>query len=176
MIGNLSYETVYLYLLIACVGMSVVLLMIGDIFQMDGPVDPMLLVPWLGIIALIGYIGERYNLIHSGLLLGIAIGISTVLVFLLNFYVVVPLKKTESTLSSSEKDLEGQKALVITPIPIKGMGEIQVKSVTGSITRPASLYVMPDKERVAIKKGESVLIIEIHDRVCYVVPYQENFN
>ena len=35
------------------------------------------------------------------------------------------------------KTLEGQVAVVITPIPVRGMGEIQLKSVTGSISRPA---------------------------------------
>ena len=33
--------------------------------------------------------------------------------------------------------MEGRVATVITPIPVRGMGEIQLKSVTGSLSRPA---------------------------------------
>ena len=36
--------------------------------------------------------------------------------------------------------MEGRVATVITPIPVRGMGEIQLKSVTGSLSRPAAFY------------------------------------
>ena len=35
--------------------------------------------------------------------------------------------------------MEGRVVTVITPIPVRGMGEIQLKSVTGSLSRPAIL-------------------------------------
>lgn len=99
--------------------------------------DPMLIIPWLTFTSLFGFLGERLT-DQSSLFLFIASGgISIVLVFLLNFYILMPMKHAESTMSSSEKTLEGQVAVVITPIPVRGMGEIQLKSVTGSISRPA---------------------------------------
>lgn len=79
------------------------------------------------------------------------------------------MKHAESTLSTSEKTLEGQIATVVTPIPIQGMGEIQLKSVTGSISRPACFYTPQEK---MIGRGEKVLIIEVRDCVCYVTPYE----
>lgn len=61
---------------------------------------------------------------------------------------------------------------MVTPIPIKGMGEITISNVTGIMSRPATFYT--DQE-TQINKGEEVLIIEVRERVCYVVPYVENF-
>ena len=90
----------------------------------------------------------------------------------MNFYILVPLRNSEASIAVSEKDLEGRKATVITPIPVKGMGEIKISSVTGIITRPASFY---QPQEIEVKAGSDVLIIEIKNRVCYVVPYQENF-
>ena len=72
----------------------------------------------------------------------------------------------------SEKDMEGLKGIVITPIPIKGMGEIKISSVTGSMSRPAAFY---EEQEQGVAQGKEVLIIEIRDRVCYVVPYKDNF-
>lgn len=172
MIGNLSIETLYFYTLIVCAGMSVLLFLFGDVFDFDGPVDPMLIVPWFAFTALFGYLGESLTMMNS-LVIGVgAVALSTAIIFMLNFYVLVPLRHSESTLSTSEKDMEGRKAQVITPIPIKGMGEIKISNVTGTITRPASFYQPQDSE---IKAGDHVLIIEIRERVCYVVPYTDNF-
>ncbi len=54
--------------------------------------------------------------------------------------------------------MEGRVATVITPIPVRGMGEIQLKSVTGSLSRPATFYV---PQEVAAPRGSEVLIIEL---------------
>ncbi|BDP73397.1 hypothetical protein EfmAA96_11820 [Enterococcus faecium] len=50
------------------------------------------------------------------------------LVFLLNFYILMPMKHAESTMSSSEKTLEGQVAVVITPIPVHCLKIEQINS------------------------------------------------
>lgn len=167
---NIGNETIYFWILVVCAFFACLLMLIGDIFE--GPVDPMLVIPWVAFTALFGFIGERYTEYSSLIILSVGLVISTILVFLLNFYVLVPLKNADSTLSSSEKDLEGRVATVVTPIPEKGMGEIRYESVTGSVNRPASLYEKDTKE---IKAGEKVLTIEIRDRVSYVVPYSEEF-
>ena len=169
MIQGIPIETIYLYALIICAGLAVLLVIFGDIFDFDGPIDPMLAIPWLAFTSLFGYLGERllgWNHLMLFLLSGT---IASILVFLLNFYVLMPLKNAESTISISEKDMEGNTATVVTPIPISGMGEIQFKSVTGSISRPAAFYAPQERP---IERGAQVLIIEIKDRVCYVVPYE----
>ena len=170
MIGGVSLEVIYWYTLLVCAGIAIILVVFGDVFDFDGPVDPMLIVPWLTFTSLFGFLGERLTSLHAIFVFAISSVIATVLVFLLNFYVLMPMKNAESTLSASEKTLEGQIAEVVTPIPIKGMGEIRLKSVTGSISRPACFYA---PQETPAKRGERVLIIEVKERVCYVTPYEE---
>lgn len=171
-LGGYTLDTIYLYVLIVCAILSFLLFVFGDIVDFDGPLDPMLLVPFTAFTALFGYVGETFLRSSSGWILAISGALSAVLVFLMNFYILVPLKNSESTISVSEKSMEGRKATVITPIPIQGMGEIKISNVTGIMTRPATYYEPQDVE---LKAGADVLIIEIKDRVCYVVPYKENF-
>lgn len=168
-----SIEQIYFYTLIVCAVVSVLLFLFGDIFDFDGPVDPILIVPWLAFFSLFGYLGEKLTTISSGWVVLVSIILSSIIVFLLNFYILVPLKNSEASISVSEKTYEGQFATVVTPIPIEGMGEIVISSVTGTISRPAAFYTEQEKEVIA---GSKVLIIEIKNRVCYVVPYKENFN
>lgn len=172
MIQGVPLETIYFYTLIICAGVAVFLVIFGDIFDFDGPVDPMLIVPWFAFTSLFGYLGGQLTSWNEwGILAGSAV-LSTILVFFLNFYVLIPMRRAESTISISEKDMEGNVATVTIPIPVSGMGEIQFKSVTGSLSRPAAFYA-PQIEQA--ERGEQVLIIEVKDRVCYVVPYKENF-
>ncbi|MFW7420565.1 NfeD family protein [Vagococcus fluvialis] len=172
MIEGYPIDTVYLYVLIGCTVISIFLFIFGDIFDFDGPIDPMLIIPWLAFTSLFGIVGEKFFDFSSLVILLASGGLSTIIVFLMNFYILVPLRNSESSLSVSEKDIEGRTATVITPIPFQGMGEIKISSVTGSMTRPASYY---EAQEVEVKAGDEVLIIEIKDRVCYVVPYKENF-
>lgn len=169
MIRGVPIETIYLYTLIVCAGIAVLLVIFGDIFDFDGPIDPMLAIPWLAFTSLFGYLGERLLGWDHLMVFLVSGAVASILVFFLNFYVLVPMKNAESTLSISETDMEGNIATVITPIPVGGMGEIQLKSVTGSISRPAAFYAPQDQP---IERGAQVLIIEIRERVCYVVPYE----
>ncbi|MFS7260281.1 NfeD family protein [Carnobacterium divergens] len=171
MLWGYSLETIYFYVLIVTALLAVVSFFVGDIINFDGPIDPVLIVPWFAFIALFGYLGEAHTEFHSGLIILTSGILASIIIFLLNFYLIVPLRKSDATLSSSEKDLEGRVGTVITPIPLKGMGEISIKSVTGSITKPASLY----QPLAEIKAGEKILVIEINNRVAYVMPYEENF-
>ncbi|MGC6768672.1 NfeD family protein [Enterococcus sp. LJL128] len=171
MIQGIPLQTIYLYVLIICAGLAVILLLIGDIFDFDGPVDPMLIIPWLAFTSLFGYLGEYLTDWSHILIFAGGAAVSMVLVFLMNFYLFAPMRNAESTISISEKDMEGQVAVVITPIPISGMGEIQLQSVTGSMSRPAALY---SPQEAVIEKGAKVLIIEVTNRVCYVVPYENS--
>lgn len=169
MIRGVPIETIYLYTLIVCAGVAFLLVIFGDIFDFVGPIDPMLAIPWLAFTSLFGYLGERLLGWDHLMVFLVSGAVASILVFFLNFYVLVPMKNAESTLSISEKDMEGNIATVITPIPVGGMGEIQLKSVTGSISRPAAFYAPQDQP---IERGAQVLIIEIRERVCYVVPYE----
>ena len=61
MLGGYQLETIYFYVLVVCAGLAVLLFVFGDVFDFDGPLDPMLLVPWIAFTALFGYIGERFS-------------------------------------------------------------------------------------------------------------------
>ncbi|MGX7419563.1 NfeD family protein [Carnobacterium gallinarum] len=172
MIWGITYETLYFYVLIVTAILAVVTFFIGDIIDFDGPIDPVLIIPFFAFTSLFGYLGETLIGLGSGWILIGSLILASILIFLLNFYLIVPMRDAETTLSTSEKDMEGRVGIVTTPIPVKGMGEISLKSVTGSSTRPASLYKPEDH---SIKTGEKVLVIEIRERVAYVVPYQEVF-
>ncbi|WEG73880.1 hypothetical protein [Vagococcus intermedius] len=174
MSSAVEMTTIYFYVLIVCASLSVLLVFFGDILEVDGPIAPILVIPWLAFSSLGGYLGEHFSGLNSFLILFISALIATVIVFFLNFYVIVPIKNADATLSSSEKDWEGRIGQVVTPIPQKGMGEILLKNVTGATTRPAKWYEVPQKN--VSKQGEKVLIIEIKDRVCYVIPYDETVN
>ncbi|WP_265457115.1 hypothetical protein [Enterococcus sp. HY326] len=169
MIAGISFESIYFYLLIICAVLAMVMLIFGDIFEFDGPIDPILVIPWFAFLGLFGYLGEKLTALNSFVILIGAGILASILVFLLNFYFILPMRRAESTISISEKDMEGNVATVITPIPIKGMGEIQFKSVTGSLSRPAAFFEPQETEAL---QGSQVLIIEVKERVCYVVPYQ----
>lgn len=168
MIRGIPLETIYFYTLIVCAGVAFLLVLFGDVFDFDGPVDPMLIVPWLAFLSLFGYLGEGFTPFTHLFLFLVSAVLATIIVFFLNFYVLVPMRNADATISISEKDMEGRVAIVVTPIPLRGMGEIQLKSVTGSINRPAAFYA---SQEAPIEKGSEVLIIEIRERVCYVVPY-----
>ena len=53
--GSLSLETIYFYGLLVCAGIAILLFLFGDIFEFDGPLDPMLIVPWLAFVSLVGF-------------------------------------------------------------------------------------------------------------------------
>ncbi|EOH99101.1 hypothetical protein UAY_01878 [Enterococcus moraviensis ATCC BAA-383] len=169
MIRGIPIETIYLYTLFICAGIAVLLVIFGDVFDFDGPIDPMLAIPWLAFTSLFGYLGEYLLGWNHLTLFVVSAVLASILVFFLNFYLLMPMKNAESTISISEKDMEGNIATVVTPIPVSGMGEIQLKSVTGSISRPAAFYAPQEQP---IECGAQVLIIEIKERVCYVVPYK----
>ncbi|MTD41749.1 hypothetical protein GIX45_24595 [Erwinia sp. CPCC 100877] len=171
MIQGIPILTIYIYALIVCAGLALLLLIFGDVFDFDGPVDPMLIIPWIAFTSLFGYLGEKLLKWDHLTIFIISAAIASVLVFFLNFYVLVPLKNAEATISISEKDMEGNTAVVVTPIPVRGMGEIQFSSVTGSISRPAAFYAPQERP---LERGAQVLIIEIRERVCYVVPYEKS--
>lgn len=168
MLESYAPEQIYFTVLLICAFLAVVLLIFGDIFDFDGPIDPMLIIPWIAFLSLLGYIGEQWFTLSSIHIFLVSSALSTGLVFLLNFYILVPLRQAESTLSSSEKSFEGRVATILTPIPCQGLGEIQLSSVTGSTNRPAAAFQSIEEPLAA---GTSVLIIEVKDRVCYVVPY-----
>ena len=103
MLEGLPLETVYFYALVGSAVLAFLLIIFGDVFNFDGPVDPMLIIPWIAFTSLFGYLGEELTAVNSWLILIVSGILSTIIVFFLNFYVLVPLKNSEATISISEK-------------------------------------------------------------------------
>ncbi|MGH2168444.1 hypothetical protein ACQ1Z1_15510, partial [Enterococcus faecalis] len=74
--------------------------------------------PWIAFTSLFRYLGEELTAVNSWLILIVTGILSTIIVFLLNFYVLVPLKNSLATISISVKDMSGRVATLITPIPV----------------------------------------------------------
>lgn len=81
MIGGIAIITIYWYVLLICAGVAVLLVIFGDVFDFDGPIDPMLIVPWLTFTSLLGYLGESLTNQSSLVIFVISAIIATVLVF-----------------------------------------------------------------------------------------------
>ena len=59
MIGGIALETIYWYTLLICCGVGSSFDYFGDVFDFDGPLDPMLIIPWLTFTSLFSFLGER---------------------------------------------------------------------------------------------------------------------
>lgn len=57
MLHTYAPDQIYLYVLIGCAILAFLLLLFGDIFDFDGPIDPMLIIPWFAFTSLFGYLG-----------------------------------------------------------------------------------------------------------------------
>ena len=69
MLEGLPLETVYFYALVGSAVLAFLLIIFGDVFNFDGPVDPMLIIPWIAFTSLFGYLGEELTAVNSWLIL-----------------------------------------------------------------------------------------------------------
>ena len=63
----------------------------------------MLIIPWIAFTSLFGYLGEELTAVNSWLILIVSGILFNHYCFLPKFYVLVPLKNSEATISISEK-------------------------------------------------------------------------
>lgn len=98
------------------------LLVFGDIFDFDGPIDLILIVPWLTFYQPVWVFRRTLNRIRFAVSIDFKWGDCNCFSVFAQFLCPNADENAESTLSASEKTLEGQMAIVVTPIPLKGMG------------------------------------------------------
>lgn len=167
-------ETIYLIMLIISGGITILYVFFGDVLEGADEISPflspVLILAFVTFFSASGYILEKVTTLQSWVIIAIAIFIALVLDILLNFFVLVPLKSAEQSLSYSEKSLEGRVGKTIVSIPKDGFGEVVIENYSGVISKPATSY-----ENTPIPDGQDVLVIEVKNGVLHVVPYEPTF-
>ncbi|KSU83304.1 Membrane protein implicated in regulation of membrane protease activity [Fictibacillus enclensis] len=166
-------ETVYLTGLIIFGCITFLYVLVSDLIQgafdvFSHILNPTLLLSFFTLLSAGGYILEMVTPLSSWLIMGLAAGVSFVLVSLLNIFVLIPLASAEASLNYSEADLRGRIGKVITSIPINGFGEVFIEGISGNIAKTAvSLNNEP------IGQGEKILIVDVKSGVVHVLPYEQ---
>lgn len=166
-----AIQDLYLWVLIICAILTVVVILFGDlldgIFETVPFLHPILILSFFIFLSALGYVFEWFTNWNSTLILMIAAGMSIIFVTLLHLFVLVPIRSAEQSWGYSEDALVGSVGTTIVSIPVDGYGEVMIQWKSGVISKPAVSY--DNKE---ITNGERVLIIEIKDGVFYVSPYE----
>ncbi|RSK25782.1 hypothetical protein EJF36_02100 [Bacillus sp. HMF5848] len=166
-------ESIFLWGLIIAGATTVIYILLSDI--LDGffdwiPFDflnPSLILSFLSIFFASGYIFVRFTAFSDFMSIVIAFGIAFIIAVLLHFFVFIPLKSAEASLTYSDDDLKGRIGSVITGIPVDGFGEVVIKSSSGTISKSAQSF-----ENVEIPYGHDVLIVDVKNGVLQVTPYE----
>lgn len=142
---------------------------LGDAF--DGLTDaisvdflhPMTLVGGITLFGGIGLMLTKYSslgAVETGVIAGTGAIIFSILVF---FLYVKPMKKTESSIGYSMKELVGKVGEVTIPIPENGCGEVLVKLGAQHTYQIAASY-----DNRPIGRGTDVVIVEEREGTVYV--------
>ncbi|SEO36204.1 hypothetical protein SAMN04488134_106189 [Amphibacillus marinus] len=168
----MDIQTIYLYGLIIGGIITILYMLIGDVFEAIGEItvgsilNPTVVLSFISVLCGAGYIMELRETLDSLSIFVLATLISLVIVSLLHFFILVPLAKSEQSTAFSIVDFIGKEGEVITTIPVNGLGEVLIKSglgSTGNIAKCAS--------NTEISQGSSILVLEIdQDGVLIVEP------
>lgn len=167
-----SLETIYLTTLIIIGCITILYLFFGDVadFSSDGiPIlDPAIWLSFISFTSASGYILEHFTQLNSIPIFALCVLISIIFTSLIYFFVLIPIRSAEVSLTYTDESLEGQIAKVITPIPVDGFGEIIIETVNGIISkRAASIH------NVEIPYEASVIIIEFREGTAFVTKYEK---
>ncbi|GIO25933.1 NfeD family protein [Ornithinibacillus bavariensis] len=167
---GVDIQTIYLGSLIIFGCLTVLYLFFGDI--MDGISEgipffnPTLLLAFIVFLSSSGYVLELVTPMSSTAILLISLAFAFIMSALLHFFVLIPLSSAEESIAFTEESLKGRVGKVIISVPMDGFGEVVIDGKSGMVTRPATSY-----ENKPIPEGTEVLVLEIKDRVLYVIPY-----
>ena len=173
MLLGFSLSTIYMTILVVIGCITVLYLFFADIADGAAEAVPFfdlaLILPFITITAAAGYIFEKFSSISALIILIIAMFISIIVTTALYFFLLIPLRSAEVSLTYTEQSLEGQTAKVIVPIPLDGFGEIVIESVNGVISKRAASF-----QNIEIPYDAEVLIIEVKESTAYVTLYEQN--
>ncbi|TQR07974.1 NfeD family protein [Psychrobacillus soli] len=162
-------EQIFLYGLIVIGLITILYVLFADAIDgMDGGIlNPTTALSFLLFICAGGFILLKLTNWNEEIVIIVALVLSSILTFLLYFFVLIPLASAEVSLAYTNESLQGQVARVIVPIPIDGFGEIVIETVNGLISKRAAGY---DQEEIDYDK--QVLIIDVEDGTFLVKEYE----
>lgn len=165
----IEIEQIFLYGLIIIGLITILYVLFGDAIEgMDtGILNPTSVLTFLLFICATGFILLKLTNWNEEIIIIAALVVSSILTFLLYFFVLVPLASSEVSTAYTNESLQGQVGRVIVPIPSDGFGEIVIETVNGIISKRAAGY---DKEEIEYDK--QVLIIDINDGTFFVKEYE----
>ncbi|ASS76055.1 protease [Tumebacillus algifaecis] len=154
--------------LIGGVLFAVCVVIFGDLFHIHGPdfLDPTVIVGWVTAFGGSGVLLSTYTSLDTGTIVMMAAMVGIVLSFLLYFFYVKPMKKSENSTGFSVRDLEGKIGEVSVAIPEQGFGEVIVKVGAGNTNQIAASF-----DRENISTGNKVVVVEVKEDVLYVSRY-----
>lgn len=166
--GVSEIEQVFLYGLIGIGLITILYVVFADAIDgMDsGIFNPTTILSFLLFICASGFILLKLTNWDEKIVIVAALIISSILAFLLYFFILVPLASAEVSTAYTNESLQGQVGRVITPIPSDGFGEIVIETVSGVISKRAAGY---DNEEIEYDK--QVLIIDFDDGTFLVKEY-----
>lgn len=171
MLFGFPLATVYLIILIVIGLCTVLYLFFADLA--DGAAesipffDPAIILAFITITSAGGYLLETFTTMSHALNILLAAAGSSILSALLYYFLLVPIRSAEVSLTYTDESLAGQTGKVIVPIPIDGFGEIIIESINGIISKRAASF-----DQTEIPYEQEVLIIEVKEGTVYVTPYE----
>ncbi|MCR8656085.1 NfeD family protein [Paenibacillus endoradicis] len=169
-------ETLYWGCLIFGILYTIVVVIFGDVLegaldaslewlQLDNLplIQPITLVGGLAIFGGAGILLMHYTDFATAMVILISICIGIIGIILIYFVYVKPMENAEMSTSYSMLELVGKEAVVTTPVPVEGFGEVIVKTIAGITSHIAASY---DKQPIAA--GNHVVVVEVHESILYV--------
>lgn len=168
--GVIKIEQFFLYGLIIIGLITILYVLFADAIDgVDaGIFNPTVLLSFVLFVCAIGFILLKLTEWSNPVVITTALIASSVLSFLLYYFILVPLASAEVSTAYTDESLQGQVGKVIVPIPKDGFGEIVIETVNGLISKRAAEY---DNEE--IDYGKQVLIIDVAEGTFLVKEYEQ---
>ncbi|WP_391118016.1 hypothetical protein [Psychrobacillus sp. L3] len=165
----LKIEQIFLYGLIIIGLITILYVLFADAIDgMDaGIFNPTVFLSFVLFVCATGFILLKLTEWSNTVIIITAFIVSSILSFLLYYFVLLPLSSAEVSTAYTDESLQGSVGKVIVPIPRDGFGEIVIETVNGLLSKRAAEY---DNEEVDY--GKQVLIIEVASGTFLVKEYE----
>ncbi|ALC87586.1 hypothetical protein AM499_18545 [Bacillus sp. FJAT-22090] len=167
--GVIKIEQIFLYGLIIVGLVTILYVLFADAIDgLDaGIFNPTVILSFVLFVCASGFILFKITDWSNTIIIVAALIISSILSFLMYYFILVPLASSEVSTAYTDESLQGQVGKVIVPIPKDGFGEIVIETVNGLISKRATEY---DNEE--IDYGKQVLIIDVDAGTFLVKEYE----
>lgn len=163
-------ESIYLAALILGVILTILYFFVGEVLEGlmdiagDGIINSITFIGYITLIGGVGYVLETVTFMGSGNIFVINLVVSLVIVVLVNFFIILPVKRSEKNISYSVQELKGTTGEVFTSIPVDGFGEIIIPRAHGTMSKPAKSF-----DGDPLPEGTKILVIDIDDEGVFLV-------